>query len=254
MTAALSLLLFGLGTTGLAATETRDIELPTQRGPRLQARLTLPDEGTGPHPALIIAPGAGFDMDQPVFERASQLLADKGFVVLRFNWDFYSRKTKRSRRLLSESEDLRTAVAHVRAMSDVDNDRIYVLGMSLGSIVAAQLAQRNEPVAALILLTPPLHAAGDSDQRWPLFETTAGLKLPLFLIGAEQDSICNPDVLRELAGKCQSKPEVLVVPGTHRLEASSEEETRRSHERIAQAVTAWLTEQAADKGNTGREP
>ena len=128
----------------LAAVKTSDVEITTPRGARLKARLSRPTEAAGALPGVVLAPGVGYDMDQPLMKRTAERLAERGFVALRFNWDFYTHQTPRAPRLRNEIEDLQAALAYLRKDKSVARKHIFVLGKSLGSLAAVETAVDDE--------------------------------------------------------------------------------------------------------------
>ena len=70
----------------------RDLVIDLGNGVKTNAQLTLPAEGDGPFPAVLLIPGSGaVDMNETVAENAkpfwqiSQYLTERGFAVLRYD-------------------------------------------------------------------------------------------------------------------------------------------------------------------------
>lgn len=243
MSVATAFITFAMTIAGFADVESRELGIPTRRGPKLVARITRPAEGQPPFPALVIAPGKSFDMDHLAFDRISTRAAERGFLVLRFNWDFYTRKKKRSPRFVNEVQDLKTAITYLRSLPSANNEQIFVLGKSIGARVAAELASRSEPLAGLILLTPPIHSPTDPDRERSTADFMREIKLPLLLIGADRDNHCSSDALKQLSEDVPSNPEVIIVAGDHQLECATDQEAEQSVERIAAEVADWISRQ-----------
>jgi len=139
-----------------------DITLPGPRGP-LPGTLTIPD-GKGPFPAAIIVPGSGsIDRDESSlanrpFKDLAEGLSTRGIVVLRYDKrTFAAPKTLDLMSVTVDSEVIEDAVAAVttlRARPEVRTDRIFVVGHSLGAVLAPEIAKRAAPVAGIVLLAP----------------------------------------------------------------------------------------------------
>ena len=129
----------------------------------LPATLTLP-QGTGPWPAIILVHGSGpQDRDETVgankpFRDLAWGLGSKGIAVLR-----YEKRTKAhaaqlvdiaSKITLKEEtvDDALSAVKLLRSTEGINPTRIYILGHSLGGIVAPRIAAADPGIAGLVIL------------------------------------------------------------------------------------------------------
>jgi dienelactone hydrolase len=129
----------------------------------LPSTLTLP-KGTGPFPAVILVHGSGpQDADETMgpnkpFKDLAWGLANRGIAVLR-----YTKRTKEyGPASLANSDtftvndetvdDARSAVALAAHWPQIDPHRIFVLGHSLGAIVAPRIAAGDPSVAGIILM------------------------------------------------------------------------------------------------------
>ncbi len=143
----------------------REVELEIAPGDQpLGATLALPRHD-GPHPAIVLVHGSGaHDRDETlgpnkVFRDLAQGLASRGIAALR-----YEKRTKAypkarpNEEITLEYETIDDAVAAVsalRARDDIDHERIFVLGHSLGGLAAPFIAQRDPKPAGIILMAGP---------------------------------------------------------------------------------------------------
>jgi pimeloyl-ACP methyl ester carboxylesterase len=143
--------------------EAIDVSFPgEQPGVTLAGTLTRP-KGEGRFPAVVLISGSGpQDRDETIFAHKPFLvLADhltrRGIAVLRYDdrgvggstGDFSSATTA------DFASDARAAIRYLRTRSDIDPDRIGLLGHSEGGIVAPIAANGPEPVAFVVLLAAP---------------------------------------------------------------------------------------------------
>lgn len=132
----------------------------------LPATFTYP-LGEGPFPVVLLVHGSGpNDRDETVglnkpFRDLAWGLASKGIAVLR-----YEKRTKQfpEQVLAGQKEftvyeetidDVVAAISLLSQMKDVDEDRIYVLGHSLGGMLLPRIAEQAPELAGLIVLAGP---------------------------------------------------------------------------------------------------
>jgi dienelactone hydrolase len=151
--------------------EERNLAIGTE-GWILPATFTYP-VGEGPFPVVLLVHGSGpHDRDETVgfnkpFRDLAWGLASQGIATLR-----YEKRTKEHpERVLAQHEqftiydetidDAVAAVQLLGRMKDVDKDRIYVLGHSLGGMVLPRIGELAPDVAGLISLAGPTRPLED---------------------------------------------------------------------------------------------
>lgn len=132
---------------------TGDISLP--------GTLTLP-RGDGPHPAAVLVHGSGpHDQDETIFlnkpfKDLAWGLATEGVAVLR-----YEKRTKKYgatidvKTLTLDQETVDDAIAAVqllRERDDVREDRVFIVGHSLGASAAPRMASKEPAIAGVVML------------------------------------------------------------------------------------------------------
>ncbi|WP_035764373.1 alpha/beta fold hydrolase [Arthrobacter sp. H20] len=195
-----------------------DIELLTADGLTLVGEFAEP-VGRAPRATLVTMhplPTAGGFMDSHVFRKASfRLPALADIAVLRFN----TRGTC-SPRGCSEGEfdggageraDIEAAVAWA---AERHPENIWLVGWSFGTELCLKYGA-TEPISSLIkgavLLSPPLHRAGDED-----LDAWAASGLPLKVLVPEHDDYLQPEAAKERFGRA-SQAEVIGVEGAKHL-------------------------------------
>lgn len=138
----------------------REVRIP---GPvPLPGVLTLPAQGTGPWPAVVIVHGSGpGDRDGTVgaakpYRDLARGLAERGIVVLR-----YDKRTRvqpmwfanRAFTVHDEVvEDAVSAITLLRGQAEVDPRRVHVIGHSLGGHLAPRIAEADGSLASVIVM------------------------------------------------------------------------------------------------------
>lgn len=128
---------------------------------RLPATLTLPKIGK-PYPAVVLVHGSGpHDRDETIgpnkpFKDIALGLASKGIAVLR-----YEKRTKQyGDKAITEGftvneetiEDAISAVGLLYQRDDIDKNRIFLLGHSLGGMLAPRIAESTDKLKGIIIL------------------------------------------------------------------------------------------------------
>jgi uncharacterized protein len=129
---------------------------------KLPGTLTIPN-GDGPFPAAVLLAGSGpQDRDETigpnrVFKDIAEGLSSRGIVVLRYDKRTYAYRTLDPQKVTVTEEVIDDGVAAVkllRARPQVARDRIFVIGHSLGAMLAPEVALKARPVAGIVLLAP----------------------------------------------------------------------------------------------------
>jgi poly(3-hydroxybutyrate) depolymerase len=134
--------------------------------------LTIPTSGNGPWPAVVLLGGSGpNDRDETtgpnhVFKDIAEGLSSGGIVVLRYDKRtlVYGKKMNLHQITIKEEylDDAIVAINLLRSRKEVDGDRIFVAGHSLGATIAPEVALKAAPVQGLILLAPSGRQFGES--------------------------------------------------------------------------------------------
>ncbi|MDQ7779812.1 MAG: alpha/beta fold hydrolase [Planctomycetota bacterium] len=138
----------------------------------LPGTLTMPKEGS-PHPAIVLVHGSGpHDRDETIgpnrpFRDLAFGLATLGIAVLR-----YEKRTKahgeKFLTIMAETtvkeevtDDALAAVALLRKTEGIDAGQIFLLGHSLGAMLAPRIAEGDPTLAGIILMAGPTRPLED---------------------------------------------------------------------------------------------
>jgi uncharacterized protein len=143
----------------------REIAVTVSRAAHVElpGTLTLP-RGDGPFPAAVLVHGSGpHDRDETIgpnkpFVDLARGLAARGIAVLRYDKRTYVDAARFAGDYTVNDEvvdDAVSAVAMLRARDDIHASRVFVIGHSLGGMMAPRIAREMSAVAGIVLLAAP---------------------------------------------------------------------------------------------------
>lgn len=129
---------------------------------KLNGILTLPKDVEKP-PVVIMVQGSGqSDMDETIgavankpFKDIAHGLAENGIASIRYNKRYYQYPEAAPKDLTIQGEvidDANLAIELASNNKDLNNEKIFVLGHSLGGMLAPEIAKGNDKVSGIISL------------------------------------------------------------------------------------------------------
>jgi len=149
----------------VAANE-REIVIETD-GLKMPGRITLPADGRKKHPCVILVHGSGpNNMNEACgghkpFLDLAEGLSRRGIAVVRYDKRTFTHKGnsvpagKEGNYDTETVDDAVSAVELVRRMDDVCADSIYIIGHSLGAMLAPRIAGKAAGVAGFVAMAAP---------------------------------------------------------------------------------------------------
>ena len=223
-----------------------DVEIPTPRGVSLKATVHRPATANGA--AVVLAPGQRYHRGLPLLAKGAQALAEAGFVVVRFDWAYFTQKGEPSGDLATEVADLDAAVAFTKKQEGVT--RVLVAGKSLGSAATVRWGGANkDAVAGFALLTPPMTNEDDPsamDDRMTGFEKLGDTAL---LVVGDNDPLCDLAGLYRALNTTGSRQRVVIVPGDHAFVEGEKDsaQTAENVDLVVRHLVVWAKRRIAAK-------
>lgn len=187
------------------------IPIPVDEDRTTSGILSLP-RGRQKRTAIIIAHGAGNDMNTPLIVSFAEGLAAAGYPALRFNFLY-----KEQGRKAPDSQDMlvktwRAAFAYAETVLAGKADYWIAAGKSMGGRVASQMvADGLLPVDRLIFLGYPLHPANDSERLRD--SHLYRISIPMLFFAGTRDPLCSLERLRDVLQRLSAPRELLTVEG-----------------------------------------
>lgn len=163
-------------------------------------------------PGVILAHGTGNDMFHPLLSHMANVLAESGYLSMRFNF-LYRDEDKKS----PDSEGVLEAT-WVKAYEFLKNHPLYkpssiiAAGKSLGGRIASQVTADNLiQVKGLIFLGYPLHAVGKTDSLRD--SHLYRIRVPMLFFVGSDDPFCNLDKLSGVLARTDAFSTLDVIEG-----------------------------------------
>ncbi|HEY3843262.1 MAG TPA: alpha/beta family hydrolase [Acidimicrobiales bacterium] len=179
---------------------------------------------------LVLTPGASAGRDQSGLVAIDQAVARLGVVVERV--EFPGRAAGKRRPDPPEVclQTIRTATLELADRLGVPTRRIAIGGRSMGGRMCSMAVAEGLEVAALVLISYPLHPPGRPDRlRTAHFP---GLKLPCLFISGRRDAFGTPAELERETAAVPGPVTINFVDGDHSL--------RKSEPEAGDIVALWL--------------
>jgi len=156
--------------------------------------------------AVLLAHGAGTDLEAAPLRAVADALADAKIPSLRFNYPYRDAGRNAPDRPAVLLESTRAAVVELARRTKLPSERLVIGGRSMGgrycSLVAGAEAD-PVAVAGLLLLGYPLHAAGKPEKVRD--EHFRRLTAPVLFVSGTRDSLAAKPDLQKSARKVRGK-------------------------------------------------
>jgi uncharacterized protein len=181
---------------------------------------------------LLLTPGAGGGRDQSALVAVDEAVSGRGLIVERI--EFPGRTAGRRR---PDPPDVciatvRTATSSLAERLGVPTSAIAAGGRSMGGRMCSMATAEGLEVAALVLISYPLHPAGKPERlRTGHFPV---LKVPCLFISGRRDALGSPEEFERETAAIPGPVTLVFLDGDHSL--------RRRDAEVADTVVDWLTD------------
>lgn len=165
---------------------------------------------TGSRIGVVIAHGAGRDMNDPLVAGLQRGLTDRKYLALRFNFPFAEAKRTRPDPAPVLERTLRTAIAVLGRDPSAAPAHLFVGGVGVGGQTAAQIAAGRLRVNGVFLVGYPLHSRDQPTRNVraePLFRVVS----PLLFVQGTRDRTCDIQALRSTFSRIGARKTLHIV-------------------------------------------
>ena len=192
---------------------TRKVSIPVTEDENVSGVLTVPAGfQKGKTVGVILAHGAGNDMDTPLLVALAKGLAEAGYLALRFNFPYKEKGRKAPDSPKKLEKTWRQVYRFLESHPQYGPQKIAAAGKSMGGRVASQMAAEGElPADGLVFLGYPLHPPGKKDKLRDahLYE----IRMPLLFFAGTRDSLCDLEILRKVLKRLKAVWELEIIEG-----------------------------------------
>jgi predicted alpha/beta-hydrolase family hydrolase len=158
---------------------------------------------------LVLAHGAGHDMNTRLLVDAGEALARRGIAVLRFNFPY----TEAGRKAPDPQPRLEACYRAVADTVAKEFERPYLGGKSMGGRIASHVVADGFAAGGLVFLGSPLHPPGKPERiRDAHLEK---INVPMLFLQGTRDSFAQPELLQRTVDALPSAQLVAIEGGDH---------------------------------------
>jgi predicted alpha/beta-hydrolase family hydrolase len=159
-------------------------------------------------PLLVLAHGAGNDLNTPILAGFAEGLAAAGVACLRFNFVY----KERGRKAPDREPVLRDAWSAAREEGRRRGDPVWAGGKSLGGRIASMMvADGSLSAAGLVFVGYPLHPPGRRDRIRD--EHLSDVEVPMLFLQGTSDPFARWDLLRATVDRLGDRATLHPVEG-----------------------------------------
>ncbi len=191
--------------------------------------------------AIILAHGAGNDMEHPFISHFHLAFAQAGLLSVKFNFPYKEAGRKAPDRMPLLENTWRAVIRAVRMDAALSPQRLFLVGKSMGGRVASHVVEQGEPCQGMVFLGYPLHPAKRPDAlrvgHW------AGLSCPMLFIQGTRDSLCNLELLKPHLPAIPAPVALHIIEGgdhSFKVPKSAGKGQQEIWREMESAINAWI--------------
>ena len=221
----------------------QEVSIPVGETERVSGVVSVP-EGyqVGEGASIILAHGAGNDMEHPLIVTLAQGMAEAGFLAMRFNFPYreQGRRAPDPQNILILTWE--SVYRFLKADPRYGTSEIVAAGKSMGGRVASQMvADGLLPATRLIFLGYPLHPPGRKEKMRDAH--LYRIKIPMLFFVGSRDPLCDLTQLKGVLARLQVPSDLETVEGgdhSFRLRKSADTPQQEIYNQVLRRTVDWL--------------
>ncbi|HXI38022.1 MAG TPA: alpha/beta fold hydrolase [Burkholderiales bacterium] len=188
-----------------------------------------------PTATFVCAHGAGGHKDDAAMLRLARALEPAGFEVVRFNFPYREKGSKRIDPMPVLKDAFRNQIENIKG-------KLILGGRSMGGRVASMLAAEGLECDGLLLAAYPLHPAGAPEKLRDAH--LAAIRCPVLCLNGTRDALCRRDLMEAVLKKVTTRWDMRWLEGadhSFRVLKSSGRTDADVDAEVSAAASAWLT-------------
>lgn len=246
----------------------RKVKFKNSKGKKLSGILHLPTAKNQSNPCVLICHGFLASKEFKFIPKLAERLCKEGFTVLRFDFtgNGESEGQLSEGTLTQAVSDLKSALDFVSALTKIDNEKIYVIGHSMGAATGIITASEDTRIKKMISIASPVNVERfeknyqeiirkinfriptsalaalekllitkvafemiKDAKKYNILNAAAKLSIPTFIIGAEKDSLVPLSETEQIYRALQTKQKsMMIMPGTKHIFAEESDDKNLS--------------------------
>lgn len=182
---------------------------------------------------VVLAHGAGGNLNTPGLTRYAEGLANRGIGAIRFNFPYAEAKRKIPDRAPRLEAAFRAVAEKVRSRASI----LYLGGRSMGGRIASHLLADGFGANGLICMSYPLHPPGQPDRRRD--EHLRRITVPMLFLQGSQDAFAKMNLLRNALTALPTATLHVIEGADHSLRVKGRTEPDVITE-LVEATLNWL--------------
>lgn len=188
---------------------------------------------------LVLAHGAGADMNHEFMAYFADKLGSDDLAVARFNF----RYSEEGRRAPDKQPVLEATYRDVvqEIVDERSPQRLFIGGKSMGGRIGSHIVAGGTEADGLVYLGYPLHPPGRPERIRDAH--LSDIEVPQLFVEGTRDPFCPLDTLAEVIGKRKLEADLVVIEdGDHSLKVrkSSGRSTKHAWDEAIRAISTWI--------------
>lgn len=191
--------------------------------------------------AMILAHGAGNDMENPLLAALHTEFTQRGWLSIRFNFPYKEQGHKLPDRTPVLEATWRAVIADLRNDPKLSPKQMFFGGKSMGGRIASHVVAAGANCGGLVFLGYPLHPANRPEQLRT--GHLSMIRCPMLFVQGTRDGLCNLDLLEASLDRLRVPITLHVIEGGDHsfnvLKGLGRSQSEVQHE-IIRLVADWL--------------